>query len=159
MNTEYVNRCDMSKFQATPSFAGSFWWRPKSLGRDLMPGPLIRPTFFKLFIKCMFSQFIHNPTYTLVETPFLTYHLHVSATECHLKGVIKAKTYKAADQSVDKYCVSQSAYIGWYIKHEANTLLAQRQLSKWGLYFDYRNHTSLILAGRSRHTGATIETS
>ena len=127
-----------------PSFAGSFWWRPRSSDRDLKPRPSIKPTFFMLFIKCTFWQFIYNPTYTLCVTPFFKYQLHVSAPDCDRKGVIIAKIYKAADQSTDKYGVSHSAYVGWYIKNQANTLiLVARQLSKWGLYFDYWNHTSI----------------
>jgi hypothetical protein len=73
--------------------------------------------YFMLFIWCMLSQFVYNPTYTLCETPFFTWQ-NVSAPECHRKGVNTAKIsiYKAADQSVDKYAVSQSAYVGWHKK-------------------------------------------
>jgi hypothetical protein len=73
--------------------------------------------YFTLFIRCMLSQFVYtyNPTYTLCETPFLTWQA-VSAPECHRKGVNTSKIYRAADQSVNKYAVSQSAYVGWHKK-------------------------------------------
>jgi hypothetical protein len=151
-----MNRCDLSKFQVTPSFAGSFWWHPRTSDRDLKPGPLIKPTFFMLFIKCMVSQFIYNPTYMICET------LIFDITTCFGPG---APSY-VCHYSIDIRRIRQQTnqlpdmvYHRVLMLDESNTLIARRQLSKWGLYFDYWNHTSIILAGRLRHSVATIKTS
>jgi len=51
-----------------------------------------------LFVPCMFLQSVYHATYTLRDTPFMTYIIYVSPPRCHYQGVIITAVYKPTSQ-------------------------------------------------------------